>query len=135
MVSHELLRYCEVLLNVVHRWVLMSVSTVITLSGVIFFEIGGSCVCRPVCVLCVQGCHLCRTVFNTPPDTHIESLERAESHVVEGTSKWSCKIKVSGKLTVMLIVLICIDMYPLVCRPCDAPYMILSWALGKYGKV
>ena len=40
---------------------------------------------------------LLRTVFNVNPDTHIESLESSEKHVVEGTSKWSCKIKVSGK--------------------------------------
>ena len=71
----------------------------------------GAVVPANVCVLGVQGCHVCRTVFNTPPDTHIESLESAEKHVVEGTSKWSCKIKVSGKLTAMLIVLLCIDIY------------------------
>ena len=43
---------------------------------------------------------LLRTVFNVNPDTHIESLESSEKHVVEGTSKWSYKIKVSGKIVV-----------------------------------
>ena len=37
-------------------------------------------------------------MFNVNPDTHIESLESSEKHVVEGTSKWSCKIKVSGRI-------------------------------------
>ena len=47
--------------------------------------------------LSLHGRNVCRTVFNVPPDSHIESLESSENHVVEGTSKWSCKIKVSGK--------------------------------------
>ena len=50
---------------------------------------------------------LLRTVFNVNPDTHIESLESSEKHVVEGTSKWSCKIKVSGKMLSRLNLIVC----------------------------
>ena len=49
------------------------------------------------CIFLSARLSLLRTVFNVNPDTHIESLESSEKHVVEGTSKWSCKIKVSGK--------------------------------------
>jgi hypothetical protein len=30
------------------------------------------------------------------PDTHIDSIEQAEEIVLEGTSKWSCKIAITG---------------------------------------
>ena len=38
-----------------------------------------------------------RTVFNVGPDTHIDNLEASEQVVLDGTSKWSCKIAVNGK--------------------------------------
>ncbi|XP_046141379.1 uncharacterized protein LOC114873991 isoform X2 [Osmia bicornis bicornis] len=38
---------------------------------------------------------LIRTTFTVDPDTHIDSLEQAELIVLEGTSKWSCKIAIT----------------------------------------
>ncbi|XP_024945044.1 uncharacterized protein LOC107272004 isoform X6 [Cephus cinctus] len=38
---------------------------------------------------------LIRTTFSVDPDTHIDSLEQAEKIVLEGTSKWSCKIAIT----------------------------------------
>eukprot|EP00090_Calanus_glacialis_P020380 TRINITY_DN3135_c0_g1_i1.p1 TRINITY_DN3135_c0_g1~~TRINITY_DN3135_c0_g1_i1.p1 ORF type:complete len:2025 (-),score=403.35 TRINITY_DN3135_c0_g1_i1:1587-7220(-) len=38
---------------------------------------------------------LIRTVFNVGPDTHIDNLEASEQVVLDGTSKWSCKIAVN----------------------------------------
>ncbi|XP_053976278.1 uncharacterized protein LOC128875020 [Hylaeus volcanicus] len=38
---------------------------------------------------------LIRTTFSVDPDTHIDSLEQAELIVLEGTSKWSCKIAIT----------------------------------------
>ncbi|XP_076546739.1 unc-13 isoform X14 [Osmia lignaria lignaria] len=38
---------------------------------------------------------LIRTTFTVDPDTHIDSLEQAEQIVLEGTSKWSCKIAIT----------------------------------------
>ncbi|CAL4060144.1 unnamed protein product [Meganyctiphanes norvegica] len=35
---------------------------------------------------------LIRVTFKVDPDTHIDSLEKAEDNVLEGTSHWSCKI-------------------------------------------
>lgn len=37
-----------------------------------------------------------RRTFNVDPDTHIDSLEQAEQVTIEGTSKWSCKIAITG---------------------------------------
>lgn len=34
--------------------------------------------------------------FGVDPDTHIDSLEQAERATVEGTSKWSCKLTITG---------------------------------------
>ncbi|OAD54134.1 Protein unc-13 like protein C [Eufriesea mexicana] len=39
---------------------------------------------------------LLSTTFTVDPDTHIDSLEQAEEIVLEGTSKWSCKIAITG---------------------------------------
>lgn len=38
-----------------------------------------------------------RMTFGVDADTHIDSLEQAESVTVEGTSKWSCKLIITGK--------------------------------------
>lgn len=35
--------------------------------------------------------------FGVDPDTHIDSLEQAEAVTIEGTSKWSCKLTITGK--------------------------------------
>ena len=37
--------------------------------------------------------------FKVDPDTHIDSLEKAEDNVLEGTSHWSCKIATTGQTT------------------------------------
>lgn len=37
-----------------------------------------------------------RMTFGVDPDTHIDSLEQAEAATVEGTSKWSCKLTITG---------------------------------------
>lgn len=37
--------------------------------------------------------------FGVDPDTHIDSLEQAEAATVEGTSKWSCKLTITGTKT------------------------------------
>lgn len=37
-----------------------------------------------------------RNTFSVDPDTHIDSIEQAEEIVLEGTSKWSCKIAITG---------------------------------------
>lgn len=37
-----------------------------------------------------------RTTFSVDPDTHIDSIEQAEEMTIEGTSKWSCKIAITG---------------------------------------
>ncbi|KAK7789054.1 hypothetical protein R5R35_013690 [Gryllus longicercus] len=38
---------------------------------------------------------LIRNTFSVDPDTHIDSIEQAEDIVLEGTSKWSCKIAIT----------------------------------------
>ncbi|KAK4035632.1 hypothetical protein OUZ56_027719 [Daphnia magna] len=38
---------------------------------------------------------LIRVIFNVDPDTHIDSIEQAESAVLEGTANWSAKIAVT----------------------------------------
>jgi hypothetical protein len=39
--------------------------------------------------------------FGVDPDTHIDSLEQAENSTIEGTSKWSCKITITGIITTL----------------------------------
>ncbi|XP_015369098.1 PREDICTED: protein unc-13 homolog B isoform X2 [Diuraphis noxia] len=46
---------------------------------------------------------LIRTMFSVEPDMHIDSLEQAEAIVLEGTSKWSCKIEITVKCAQGLI--------------------------------
>lgn len=45
---------------------------------------------------CLLFVGMCRTTFSVDPDTHIDSLEQAEDINIEGTSKWSCKIAITG---------------------------------------
>jgi len=51
-------------------------------------------------------CTVRRTMFNVGPDVHIENVNLAEEMVLEGTSKWSCKIAITGTLSIIIIVLI-----------------------------
>lgn len=37
-----------------------------------------------------------RRTFNVDPDTHVDSVEQAKQVTIEGTSKWSCKIAITG---------------------------------------
>lgn len=37
--------------------------------------------------------------FGVDPDTHIDSLEHAKQATIDGTSKWSCSITLTGTLT------------------------------------
>lgn len=37
-----------------------------------------------------------RTTFSVDADTHIEAMNQAEQTILEGTSKWSCKIAITG---------------------------------------
>ena len=41
-----------------------------------------------------------RTVFNVGADTHVDNLDASEQVVLDGTSKWSCKIAVNGKCNI-----------------------------------
>ncbi|CAD7002111.1 unnamed protein product [Ceratitis capitata] len=47
--------------------------------------------------------------FGVDPDTHIDSLEQAECATVEGTSKWSCKLTITGLSQVVMVVALDID--------------------------
>lgn len=83
------------------------------------FSVGDRWVCACVCVfrdtrsvvavaMClfvvsvlfvvVSGTGARRTTFSVDPDTHIDSLEQAEEVNIEGTSKWSCKIAITGTM-------------------------------------
>lgn len=49
-----------------------------------------------VCLLLFPVDRVRRTTFSVDPDTHIDSLDQAEEVNIEGTSKWSCKIAITG---------------------------------------
>lgn len=34
--------------------------------------------------------------FGVDPDTHIDTVEHAKNTTIEGTSKWSCKLSITG---------------------------------------
>jgi len=34
--------------------------------------------------------------FGVDPDTHIDTVEQAKQATIEGTSKWSCKLSITG---------------------------------------
>lgn len=34
--------------------------------------------------------------FGVDPDTHIDTVEQAKASTIEGTSKWSCKLSITG---------------------------------------
>ena len=38
-----------------------------------------------------------RTTFDIKPDTHLELMNVAQQAVLDGTSKWSCKIAITGR--------------------------------------
>ena len=35
--------------------------------------------------------------FGVDPDTHIDTTEQAKASTIEGTSKWSCKLSITGR--------------------------------------
>lgn len=39
---------------------------------------------------------LLRMTFGVDPDTHIDTVEQAKASTIEGTSKWSCKLSITG---------------------------------------
>lgn len=39
---------------------------------------------------------LLRMTFGVDPDTHIDTCEQAKASTIEGTSKWSCKLSITG---------------------------------------
>ena len=55
-----------------------------------------------VIMLCWCGLDF-RTVFNVDPRTHGTNLESSEQVVLDGTSKWSCKIQVTGTVLSLLL--------------------------------
>lgn len=34
--------------------------------------------------------------FGVDPDSHIDTVEQAKASTIEGTSKWSCKLSITG---------------------------------------
>lgn len=40
--------------------------------------------------------------FGVDPDTHIDTVEQAKASTIEGTSKWSCKLSITGRQTFIL---------------------------------
>jgi hypothetical protein len=54
------------------------------------------CVLDVVLFFGVYFLYFHRNTFSVDPDTHIDSIEQAEEIVLEGTSKWSCKIAITG---------------------------------------
>lgn len=37
-----------------------------------------------------------RMTFGVDPDSHIDTVEQAKASTIEGTSKWSCKLSITG---------------------------------------
>jgi hypothetical protein len=35
--------------------------------------------------------------FAVDPDNHIDTVEQAKASTIEGTSKWSCKLSITGR--------------------------------------
>lgn len=44
----------------------------------------------------LTACYLQRMTFGVDPDTHIDTVEQAKASTIEGTSKWSCKLSITG---------------------------------------
>lgn len=45
---------------------------------------------------------LLRMTFGVDPDTHIDTVEQAKASTIEGTSKWSCKLSITGTNSIFL---------------------------------
>lgn len=43
--------------------------------------------------------------FGVDPDTHIDTVEQAKASTIEGTSKWSCKLSITGTNSIFLTLL------------------------------
>ena len=60
-----------------------------------------SCLVLLFLLLCISSCSSdrppCRTVFNISANAHLENMNAVEQAVLDGTSKWSCKIAITGK--------------------------------------
>jgi hypothetical protein len=39
--------------------------------------------------------------FGVDPDTHIDTTEQAKASTIEGTSKWSCKLSITGRRKIL----------------------------------
>lgn len=37
-----------------------------------------------------------RMTFTVDPDTHVDAVEQSKASTIEGTSKWSCKLSITG---------------------------------------
>ena len=61
-----------------------------------------SCLVLLFLLLCIPSCSSdrpspCRTVFNISANAHLENMNAVEQAVLDGTSKWSCKIAITGE--------------------------------------
>ena len=61
-----------------------------------------SCLVLLFLLLCISSCSSdrpppCRTVFNISANAHLENMNAVEQAVLDGTSKWSCKIAITGE--------------------------------------
>lgn len=50
----------------------------------------------PLRVFSLLMYRVCRMTFTIDPDTHIDALQQGEAQIMEGTSKWSAKIAITG---------------------------------------
>ena len=51
----------------------------------------------------------CRTTFDIKADTHLDLMNIAEQAVLDGTSKWSCKIAITGQYYIIGEIKLCLN--------------------------